>query len=371
MIVHLDADCFYVSVERIKDSKLMGLPVIVGGGVRGVVASASYEARKFGIHAAMPIWKAAQLCPTAVFVPIDMDAYKDCSAKLFSLVERFSPDVEQCSIDEGYISFYHVKDPIAEARNLQRISKLELGLTISLGIGSNKLVSQIAGKLHKPEGFTVVPVGTEKAFLSPLSVAWLPGFGPKATQNAKYKGFATIGDIQTANMSILAEVFGKKATKVNILANGIDPSAIRVTPADTKSYSEQQTFEKDVRDKQEIYRILQCMLDNVMRRVRLDGRVIGTVEVKLRTSTFRTYSKSISVELTDNEEDLYATILRLLNIMWQGHSIRLVGLCLSNPTLKSSSQLDLFAKRNDKITKLLDTLKSKFGENAVKRGHSL
>lgn len=371
VIVHLDADCFYVSVERVKNPRLIGLPVIVGGGVRGVVASASYEARKFGIHAAMPIWKAKSLCSAAVFVQTDMDAYREFSQKLFQLQELYSPFIEKCSIDEGYISLKHESDPITKARELQNQVKSTIGITVSLGLGTNKLVSQIAGKLWKPEGLTVVPAGTEKEFLKTLDLSWLPGFGPKATQAAKYKGFSTIGDIQSADMSVLFELLGNKADKVRGLANGIDLSEIQLTPNVAKSYSEQATFEKDIRIKQEIYHKLQAMLDNVMRKVRLDGKAVKTLEIKLRTAAFKTVTKSISFEPTDNEEVIYPVLLEALTSVWVGHSIRLVGVTVSNLAYKSAGQLDLFNTPDDKITKLLDSMKSKFGENAIKRGHAL
>src|SRR5271165_5818152 len=197
VIVHLDADAFFASVEQAADPRLRGKPVAVGGESRGIIASASYEARQFGIYTPMPTARARKLCPKLIVLPGDYERYEQFSSWMFGYAYDFTPNVEQTSIDEGYfdITANHSKPSVEIARTISRAIRQSLKITVSEGIGSNKLISQIASKLHKPAAFQAVPGGQEKLFLHPLPNKWLPGVGPKCAQRLNAAGLADIGQI--------------------------------------------------------------------------------------------------------------------------------------------------------------------------------
>ena len=374
MIIHLDADCFFVAVERVKDPTLIGKPVIVGGSVRGVVASASYEARKFGVHAAMPVWQARRLCSSAIFVPVDMDSYAFLSDKLFELLDEFSPYVERCSIDEGYLDVSYSKDPVQLSKNLQSSVLSQLGITVSLGLANSKLVSQIAGKMHKPSGFTHVPVGQEKEFLATLDISWLPGFGEKTSERIRAFGIRTIGDIASLDIQKATVYFGKRAPQILELANGVDRTSVDAEEHAAKSFGEQETFELNTRDKEFVLRKLLSMLDNLMRKVRKTKKFVCTVEVRLRSADFVDFVKSAALkDQTDNEELIYPLIKELLDKVWVEQAFRLVGVKVSNLTeCPPNGELNLFDTPATKsVTTLLDSLKDVIGEGKISRAHAV
>jgi len=372
MIVHLDADCFFVSVERIKTPALNGKAVIVGGSVRGVVASASYEARKYGVTAAMPIWKAKQLCKEAIVLSTDMQSYHFMSNQLFTFLETFSPTIERQSIDEGYIDIAHAKNPEEYGRKMQNDIRLNLGLSTSLGVATTKLVSQIAGKLHKPNGFTYIQAGTEKEFLKDLSISWLPGFGPKTSLKLENRGIKTIGDILELSEQEALEFFGKNTKHILEVAQGIDTSVVNPIEQDAKSYGEQDTFERDTRDKEFIAQKLKGMSDNIMRKVRKDGKYAHTVEIRLRNSKFEEFRKAKTIKTqTNNEEDIYPAIDDLLNSIWEGQSIRLVGFRVAKVTSDApNAEFDFCQTNRKSVTELLDKLKDSLGEDKIWRAHT-
>ena len=374
MIIHLDADCFFVAVERVKDPTLIGKPVIVGGSVRGVVASASYEARKFGVHAAMPVWQARRLCSSAIFVPVDMDSYAFLSDKLFELLDEFSPYVERCSIDEGYLDVSYSKDSVQLSKNLQASVLSQLGITVSLGLANSKLVSQIAGKMHKPSGFTHVPVGQEKEFLATLDISWLPGFGEKTSERIRAFGIRTIGDIASLDIQKATVYFGKRAPQILELANGVDRTSVDAEEHAAKSFGEQETFELNTRDKEFVLRKLLSMLDNLMRKVRKTKKFVCTVEVRLRSADFVDFVKSAALkDQTDNEELIYPLIKELLDKVWVDQAFRLVGVKVSNLTeCPPNGELNLFDTPATKsVTTLLDSLKDVIGEGKISRAHAV
>src|SRR5450631_3647331 len=213
MIVHFDADAFYVSVEQASDQRLRGKPVAVGGANRGIVASASYEARKFGIYTPMPMARAKKLCPKLIILPLNCDLYEDFSDWMFSFPYDFTPDVERTSIDEGYfdLTCNRTKSPEEIALIIQKAIGQKLKISVSEGIGSNKLVSQIASKLNKPCAFQSVAQGQEKSFLHPLPNKWLPGVGPKTSLRLNAVGLAEIGQIAATPLDMLALLFGNQA----------------------------------------------------------------------------------------------------------------------------------------------------------------
>lgn len=372
MIVHLDADCFFVSVERIKNPELIGKAVVVGGSARGVVASASYEARKYGIKAAMPIWQAKQLCSSVLVLPTDMQAYQYMSNKLFQYLENFSPTIEKQSIDEGYIDIVHAKDPQSYGKEIQSAINLNLGLSTSLGIAASKLVSQIAGKLHKPNGFTFIPKGSEAAFLASLDISWLPGFGPKTSARLEAKGIYKIADIVEMSEKEANEFFGKNAKHIRELANGVDQSIVNPEEREAKSYGEQDTFTDNSQDKDFVSQKIKGMADNIMRRIRKDKKFARTIEIRLRNSRFEEAIKAYTLKIqTDNEEEIYKVIDELLTNMWKGSSIRLAGFRVTKVTQDPpNAEFNFTTSRKKSVTALLDMLKDTLGEDKIWRAHT-
>ncbi|MBM3848202.1 MAG: DNA polymerase IV, partial [Verrucomicrobia bacterium] len=223
-VVHLDADAFFASVEQAADPRLRGKPVAVGGDRRGIIASASYEARRCGIYTPMPTSKARKLCPKLIVLPGDYEKYERFSQWMFSYAYDFTPDVEVTSIDEGYLDLTGTgKDPVAIAHSLRNAIRQSLKITISEGIGSNKLVSQIASKLNKPASFATVPPGRETAFLHPLPNRWLPGVGPATSARLNAAGLQRIGQIATTPAELLNLAVGADAKRLLEFARGIDP----------------------------------------------------------------------------------------------------------------------------------------------------
>src|SRR5580698_9512254 len=222
-IVHLDADAFFAAVEQASDPKLRGKPIAVGGEKRGIIASASYEARKFGVYTPMPTVRARKLCPNLIILPGDYGRYEDFSKWMFSFAYDFTPDVEMTSIDEGYFDLTGSrKAPVGIALTIRKAIGQSLKITVSEGIGVNKLVSQIASKLNKPAAFVEVPAGQEISFLHPLANKWLPGIGPKTAVKLNAAGLARIGQIADTPLDLLHILMGNMARTLRDQANGID-----------------------------------------------------------------------------------------------------------------------------------------------------
>src|SRR6266568_6442440 len=241
-IVHLDADAFFASVEQAADARLRGKPIAVGGEKRGIIASASYEARQFGIYTPMPTAIARRLCPKLIILPGDFDKYELFSRLMFSYAYDFTPDVEIGSIDEGYFDLTGARKPaLSIAETIRRAIRQALKLSVSEGIGSNKLISQIASKLKKPAAFEFVPRGEEARFLSPLAAKWLPGVGPKTANQLNAAGLARIGQIALTPADLLGLLVGGLAPQLRSFALGIDERPIVPARAPAKSYSEQET----------------------------------------------------------------------------------------------------------------------------------
>ena len=222
-ILHLDADAFFASVEQATDPRLRGRPIAVGGEKRGIIASASYEARKFGVYTPMPTVRARKLCPQLIVLPGDFAKYEDFSRRMFAYALDFTPEVEQSSIDEGYCDVSGARmAPMVLAERLQRAISQSLGITVSEGLGANKLVSQIASKLRKPAAFEIVPHGAEVSFLAPLANKWLPGVGPKTAARLTAAGLTKIHHIAEMPLNFLQLILGKQAATIREYARGID-----------------------------------------------------------------------------------------------------------------------------------------------------
>jgi len=377
-LVHLDADAFFAAVEQAADSRLRGKPVAVGGEKRGIVASASYEARRFGIYTPMPTVRARKLCPQLIVLPGDFDKYERFSRWMFSYAYDFTPDVEICSIDEGYFDLTAVRRPPLEvAATIRDAIRQSLKISVSEGIGTSKLVSQIASKLHKPAAFEFVSPGSEVSFLHPLPNRWLPGVGPKTAERLDAAGLALIRQVAATPVDWLGLLVGGAAAQLHRFANGIDDRPVVPVSQPAKSYSQQETFAQDQTDEAYLDAVLQRMADNLFAKVRADAKSIRTLTVKVRYNDYAEDQVSESlVEPTDLETDVYTRLNRMLRRAWRRRvSLRLVSLKLSNlydglahpelPLDRATVQRD--ARR--RLAGIVDALRHQYGHDILMRGH--
>ena len=378
-IVHLDADAFFASVEQAADTRLRGRPIAVGGESRGIIASASYEARKFGIYTPMPTARARKLCPKLIVLPGDYERYEQFSNWMFGYAYDFTPDVEQTSIDEGYfdLTANHKKPAVEIALTIRKAIGQSLKITVSEGIASNKLVSQIASKLNKPAAFQTVPGGQEKHFLHPLPNRWLPGIGPKTAVRLNAAGLAQIGQVAATPVDMLALLLGNQATVMRQFANGIDERPLIPASEPQKSYSQQETFNEDVTDEEYVEAVLRRMADRLFATVREEGRSVRTLTVKVRYNDRDENQRAGSLrEPTDLETDVYGRLRGLLREAWQRRvSLRMVSLKLSNVydgVFRSELSLEPDARNHtaqERLAVAVDELRRNKGWSVVLRGH--
>ncbi len=379
-IVHLDADAFFAAVEQASDSRLRGKPVAVGGEKRGIIASASYEARKFGIFTPMPTVRARRLCPQLILLPGDFEKYERFSQWMFSYAYDFTPDVEIASIDEGYFDLSGVRKPALEvAGTIREAIRQALKISVSEGVGSNKLVSQVASKLNKPAAFQMVPPGGETAFLHPLPNRWLPGVGPKTGSRLDAAGLVRIQQVAETSADLLSLLVGNAAPQLKRFANGIDERPVLPVSEPAKSFSHQETFETDQTDEEFILATLRRMADSLMTQVREEGKSIRTLTVKVRYNDMDEDQCSESLEEpTDLETDLYGRIAVMLRQAWKRRvSLRLVSLKLSN-VYEAFNGGTLPLERSDQqqaarrqLARMLDDLRKQHGRGIILRGHDL
>ncbi len=381
MIVHLDADAFFASVEQAADPRLRGRPVAVGGTARGVVASASYEARRLGITTAMPTARARKLCPGLVVVPGDFEKYERFSQLMFSYAFDFTPTVEVSSIDEGYFDLSGVRKTTARevAETIRRAIGQSLRLSVSEGIASNKLVSAVASKLKKPSCFIEVGAGGEREFLAPLEAKWLPGVGPSLAKTLGQAGLVQIGQIAGVPPQQLSLFAGGGARQLWEFAQGIDTRPVVAEPPAAKSWSEQETFAQDVTDGDWVLAKLRSMADRLFIKVRAEAKAIRTIEVRVRYNDFDECRRSESLsEPTDLETDAYPLLDRLLARAWERRvSLRLVSVKLSGVYgAVFQAGLPLWDAGVDpavrrRLSPVLDKIRSRHGAGAILRGHDL
>ncbi len=374
-ILHLDADAFFASVEQAADPRLRNRPVVVGGRTRGIVASASYEARRMGIYTPMPMALARRICPRAVFLPGNYELYETFSRRIFDLCREITPLVEECSIDEGYLDLGMIRrrepeEIVARARAIQARVRDALKITLSEGIGTTKIVSQVASKARKPNGFVALRPEEELAFLHELPVDRLPGVGPKSRRILHDFGLRTIGQIARTDPEALRGLLGSPAPVFHRLANNIDPRPVVPNRADRKSYSHQETFAEDVDDIEYVDSVLRSAADRLMSRVRADHRRIRTVAVRLRYTDWRESRASESLpEPTDLETDLYGLLGRLLRRAWTLRvRVRMASLKISN-IYPSVRQLDLFSplrEKRERAWHTVDEIRRRYGFDAVR-----
>ena len=376
-IIHLDMDAFYASVETLDNPTLRGRPVVVGGNCnRGVVCAASYEARKFGVHSALPLLTARKLCPHGVFLPVRMARYQEISGQIMDIFQRFTPLVEPLSLDEAFLDVTTSQSLMGPAEKIaieiRALVRKGIGLTVSAGVASSKLVAKIASDLNKPDGLTIVPVGQEEAFLSPLPINRLWGVGSTTQKALALIRVQTIGDLSRIPPAILTAKFGKAGIMMQKFAAGIDPRPVE--PAqEAKSIGHEETFTEDLRDKKRIEKELLALCLKVGKRARdkdLGGRTV-TIKVKYRDFVQVTRSLTLPEPVADDKA-LYQTGLQLLTKTEIGLlPIRLLGISLANliPT-KASGQLTLFSQdpnriKNCRLYKAIDTISARYGSGSI------
>jgi DNA-directed DNA polymerase III PolC len=377
-IVHLDADAFFAAVEQAGDPKLRGKPIAVGGERRGIIASASYEARKFGVYTPMPTVRARKLCPKLIVLPGDFERYEQFSNWMFGYCYDFTPDVEQTSIDEGYYDLTCTKKaPVEIALKVRQAISQKLKISVSEGIASNKLVSAIASKITKPLGFKEIHPGAEQQFLFPLKNKWLPGIGPKTGARLDSAGLAEIRHIAATPLEMLELVLGSQAAIIRQFAHGIDDRLLIPSREPQKTFGHQQTFGMDVTDEEYAEATLRRMADDLFAQVRAEHRSIRTLTVKVRYNDMAEDQCSESLyEPTDLETDVYSRIHDLLRKAWKRRvSLRLVSLRLSNVydgRFRTELPLEVSAQRQEargRLATVIDQLRRDHGNGVILRGH--
>lgn len=330
-IIHVDMDAFYASIEQRDNPNLIGKPVIIGGSSdRGVVCTASYEARKYGVHSAMSVKIAKRLCPNGIYLPVDMKKYKRISRYMFGIFTRYSEKIEPLSIDEAFIDVGG-KDPIIVAKSIKKNLKDELDLTASIGISINKFLAKLASDVEKPDGLTIIKREEIIEFLKPLPITKLWGVGPKMKRELNKLGIYYVEDIQKYDKNILISMFGKKGKELYNFSFGNDDRPVEVHLLN-QSIGEEETFEQDVDDIEILIERLRFYSINLSNKLVSKGDLIRTITVKIKYSDFtiKTRSKTLNIP-TDDENVIFSTSKYILRTKFHlNNSVRLIGLTLSN-----------------------------------------
>lgn len=380
-IIHLDLDAFYASVEQLRRPELRGLPVIVGGAPsadgspqlsRGVVSAASYEARAFGVHSAMPLRTALRLCPQAVIVPVDFRAYREASKSVFDIARDYTPLIEPLSLDEAFLDvtasvrrFGSAPEIAGEIRDRVLAGS---GLHASFGVATCKTIAKIASDLRKPRGFVVVEPGDEASFLAPLLLRRLPGLGPATERALSGLGVSTLGQLCALPLDTVQRRVGRAAgTSIWERAQGIDTAPVTL-PGAPRSVSREETFARDVADRSALHLRIAELAGDVGARLRTGGWTARTVTLKLRYTDFTTITRQQTLATaTATDTTVRDAAVVLLETSWSGDAVRLLGVGVSG--LEDAPQLDLFAQpANDRIDRTLDRLRERFGQDAIRRG---
>ena len=379
-IIHADLDAFYASVEQRDHPEWRGRPVIIGGlERRGVVSTASYEARAFGVHSAQPGSTARRLCPQGIFVRPRMKAYVEASRQVFAIFERFTPQVEGLSLDEAFLdvtaSLRLFGSARSIARQLREQVRKEVGLTISVGIASSKYVAKVASDLKKPDALVEVPPGDEQAFLAPLSLSCMWGAGPATRRKLEAVGLKTLGDLQRVDCDTLVHILGRSCgQRFFALARGEDPRDV-ISVRTPRSISREMTFAHDLEDDEALFSILLQLSEDVglrLRRQELLGRV---VRIKLRQPDFSTQVRQVQLDRgTQADMTIYRQGRQLLEqVRAPGQPVRLIGVGVTSLEKKdAAAQLELFhqepAPAEEAVLETLDRIRERFGKLAISHG---
>jgi len=376
-ILHVDIDAFFAAIEQILNPKLRGRPVIVGA---GVIASCSYEARRFGLHAGMPLTEARRLCPGAVILDGHEKTYRAFAGRIFDICRRYAPAVETF-LDEAYCDLtgterHHGGDPLVAAARLRADVFREVGLTVTAGIGTSRMVAKMAGKSVKPDGLHRVMPGDEDAFIRALPIAKLPGVGPATGRVLERMNVETIGDLRAFSRAHLEKLFGAPGAALHERCRGRDtqPVTVREIP---QSISRDSSFHADTIDPGEIEGMLYYLTERAVRTARSQGLKARTVSARLRYTDSGGEAKSRTLpDPSDRDEEIYACARDLLKtIHTRRESLHMVGVALSNFVTGAAGQMDLFdpekGPKLDRLYESLDRVRSRFGHSAVVAGKSV
>ena len=377
-ILHVDMDAFYASVEQFDNPELAGKPVVVGGtGGRGVVAAASYEVRRFGVHSAMPMREALKRCPHAIVVRPRMKRYHEVSEQVFEIFREFTDLVEGLSLDEA---FFDVTDSTglfgsaeAMAGEIKSRIRVRTGLTASVGVSHNKLLAKLASEMNKPDGLAVIRPAEVTTILDPMPVRRLHGIGAKTAARLEQQGIHTLGQLRRAPESVLWPLFRRETREMRERASGIDDRPV-VSDAPEKQISSEETFDVDIKDHEELRQRLAHLADRTAERLRTRQLKAGMISIKVRRRDFETYTRQRSFSPPTQETRLVVQVATELLDRWLDEqpraAVRLLGVGVSD--LAPAQQLDLFTTRESaesgKLDETLDRIRGKYGTEAVKRG---
>ena len=380
IVAHADMDAFYAAVEQLDDPTLRGRPVLVGpNSRRGVVLTASYEARPYNVGSAMPMARAVRLCPDAVVVPPRFDRYEEVSVSIMKVFSDFSPDVEPLSLDEAFLEMSGAEDLFGSPRSMgqrlkQAVREATGGLTVSVGLSGTKYVAKVASAHRKPDGLTLVAPAHARAWLAPQSIARLWGAGAKMQAKLRGLGFDTIGAVAAADKEYLVEQLGSAGAHFYNLAHAHDPRPV-VRQRRSKSIGSEQTLREDISSPEEIRAHLRRAADKIGKRLRRKGLVAGGVRVKLKTSAFRLLTRQSSLkEPSDLADTLYAAGADLLRQFDDAGPFRLVGMAaFALTSVEDPQQLELLGNsaRQRRLETTLDEIADRFGDDMVRRAAAL
>lgn len=380
-IIHVDMNAFYASCHQAEDPALKGKPVLVAGDPKkrnGIILTASYEARRFGVKTAMPNWQAKRLCPQAIFIKPDYDLYVRTSSRVMDILGRFTPLVEVFSIDEAWLDVTGCEglfgDSVTIAQKIQKAIRQELYLPCSVGVSCNKLLAKMASDMKKPMGLTVLAPEDVPQMLWPLPVDELFGVGHRMAERLREMNITTIGDLARVPEELLRQAFGLNGRYLHLAANGIDDSPVDPHSMDSaRSMGHSTTLPRDVTGFEEAEMVLLSLSEQVGRRVRRENYMGRTVTITLRDASFGTITRSVTVPYTCATEDIYAAARKLLHAHWDGKTpLRLLGVSLSQ-LVKEFEQVSIFKEdeKKNKLNQVIDEIKDRFGDGAIFRAKLL
>jgi DNA polymerase-4 len=378
-VLHVDMDAFYASVEQHDDPTLAGKPVVVGwDGARGVVAAASYEVRRFGVHSAMPMSRALRLCPQALCVRPRMQRYQEVSGRVFGVFREITPLVQGLSLDEAFLDVTASQELLGSATDIARLIKQRIrartGLSASVGVAPNKLVAKIASDLMKPDGLTVVTAERVRETLAPLSVRRLPGLGRKTGARVEAAGIHTLGELRSAPDAVLWPLFGRYSAWMRERASGIDERPV-LAEVEEKSLSAEDTFPEDIADVRTLQRQLARLAELAASRLRARELMAACIGIKIRRGDFTTFTRQRAVAPPSCEARAVAQVAADLLARWlagnPGAKLRLLGVVLTE--LTPAAQLGLFeeTRRNGRLDATCDAARERFGGRALRHGNTI
>lgn len=384
-IIHIDMDAFYASVEQRDNPELKGKPVIIGGSVesRGVVSTASYEARKYGVHSAMPMAEAHRLCPDGVYLPVDMQKYRLVSHQIMDIFHRFTPEVEAISLDEAFLDVTASQKLFGTAeeigREIKRLIKTELNLTASVGLAYNKFLAKLASDMDKPDGFYQIGPEELESKVWPLPVRRMMGVGGKTAQLLEEMGVRTIGQLAKMNVGLLEHILGKQGIMMYEVANGVDNRMVEPV-RESKSVGRETTFPKDISERYVLETILFTLADDVCHTLRTTNLKGRTVAIKIRYPDFRSITRAQTMDgYTSSFEPVFEAVKQLMEHNYKdGTPVRLIGVTVSG--LKKDDEIieqqDLFfdggaQKKQAALNSVMDKINEKYGGDTVHRARKL